>query len=84
MEVIARTEQQDPIPANSSAAPLSSSSEQEEAAIHDSTRIEDLSQILPRKTSLSKKKKTSEAGDIFSRFLPCHYFDYIGGTSTGG
>lgn len=84
MEVIAQTEQQDTIPATSSAAPLSLSSEQEEAAIHDSTRLEDLSRIMPRTTSLLKKKKTSEAGDLFSRFLPCHYFDYIGGTSTGG
>lgn len=82
LEVIAQTEQQDPIPATSSAAPLSLSSEQEEAATHDSTRIEHLSRIMPRTTSLSKK--TSEGGDIFSRFLPCHYFDYIGGTSTGG
>lgn len=82
MKTIAQTEQQNPIPATSSAAPLSLSSEQKEITIHDNTRIEDMSQIMPRTASLSIKNV--EGGDSFFRFLPCHYFDYIGGTSTGG
>ncbi|MCJ1345701.1 hypothetical protein MMC31_003910 [Peltigera leucophlebia] len=82
MEVIAQIEQQDMIPANSSATPFSLSFEQEEAANHDSTRMAGLSPITSPITSVSKK--TPDTGDISSRFLPCHYFDYIGGTSTGG
>ncbi|MCJ1344795.1 hypothetical protein MMC31_002998 [Peltigera leucophlebia] len=82
MEAIAQIEQQYIIPATSSAAPLSLSVEQEEAANHESTRMAGLSQIMP--TTNSPSKKPSKTGDISSRFLPCHYFDYIGGTSTGG
>lgn len=82
MKVIAQTEQQNPIPATPSTAPLSLFSEQEEIAIDDNTRIDQISRVMPHITSLSKR--TSEGGDRFSRFLPCHYFDYIGGTSTGG
>ena len=25
-----------------------------------------------------------EGAEMFKDYLPCHYFDYIGGTSTGG
>jgi hypothetical protein len=32
----------------------------------------------------SDDEKKAKAYNVTKRFLPCHYFDYIGGSSTGG
>ncbi|KAI1407273.1 FabD/lysophospholipase-like protein [Hypoxylon sp. FL1857] len=34
--------------------------------------------------SYTKPRNVSHLGDEYKPFLPCHYFDYIAGTSTGG
>ena len=39
--------------------------------------------LLPENKADSKEKRRSEAR-LKGVFLPCHYFDYITGTSTGG
>ena len=31
-----------------------------------------------------EEKAEARARDVRNKYLPCHYFDYIGGTSTGG
>lgn len=35
-------------------------------------------------TSRSNRRNKATVTEVNSRFLPAHYFDYIGGTSTGG
>lgn len=56
-----------------------------------------LNYVPSRDNSISTEKKSNQSGNgkeplspeeaerqQRSRYLPCHYFDYIGGTSTGG
>lgn len=76
MDQIKRLETRDQAdPAESSAHPLQHRARARERLQSARTRT---------RTLQSNRSSTSSVAGHRSRFLPAHYFDYIGGTSTGG
>jgi hypothetical protein len=49
----------------------------------DEPEASDTRTTVPRKSTMFFPMPTTELQNS-SLFFPCHYFDYIGGTSTGG
>jgi len=92
MAEIAKVEQQTIPPATSSASPYLFDSDEANAggastrtpSMHHSASVKQ--RELPQALSLRRVKSEPSAKPRkdSSQYLPCHYFDYICGTSTGG
>src|SRR5947209_4813468 len=68
-------------PATSSAAPFLLPEQGDESSRPVSTQIS--SQELPQQYSSSQEVPLQRSTENTHLYLPCHYFDYIAGTSTG-